>query len=91
MDEQGHKFVLNPYGVLFHPQIDKLNHYKTLVFNSETGKYLKVNRFGYSILKMIDDNLGISLPKVAKLLNQEVTKIEKFVNLMIQENVVLEE
>ncbi len=81
----GKKYFINPLAVIFHPVLDKENNYETIVFNPQTGDTFKINRFGYSVLKTIEDNPGLSLDYW-----QDETRLAKFVDQMARENVVSE-
>lgn len=79
------KYFINPLAVLFHPFLDKQNNYQTIVFNSQTGNILKINRFGYDILKTIEAHPGLSLDYW-----QNRARIIEFIRQMVKENVILE-
>lgn len=92
------KIFINPLGVIFCPEIDQKNNFQTIVFNPLKEKIIKVNRFGYEILKVIDENSGLYLQNIIQLVSQkrnEVAwqsekKISEFINQMIKENIVFE-
>ncbi len=89
------RFFINPYGVLFHPELDRNNSYKTIVCNWKTDKVLKINRFGYEILKIVNDNPGILCEDIYRLVVQKQgpikrQKIDRFLSQMVQENTVFE-
>lgn len=79
------KYFINPLAVLFHSFLDKQNNYETIVFNPQTENIFKINHFGYDILKAIEENPGITLDYW-----QNEAKITKFINQMVEENVVIE-
>ena len=58
------KYFLNPLSTLFHPEIDSINGFKTIVYNVNKKEILKINKFGYQILKIINDNPGIYIDKI---------------------------
>ena len=79
------EYFINPLAVLFHPFLDRQNNHETIVFNPQTNNILKINRFGYDILKAIEAHPGISLDCW-----QNETKITEFIMQMVKENIVLE-
>ncbi len=92
------KFFVNPLGVIFCPEIDQKNNFQTIVLNPLNEKIIKVNPFGYEILKIIDETPGIYLQNVIQLVSQKRNemvwqnekKIGEFINQMIEENVIFE-
>lgn len=62
---------VNPFSVIFFPSIDRGNNYSTIVFDWMSGNILKINEFGYWILKEIDDSSGISHQKILEKLSRE--------------------
>ena len=81
-------FYINPYAVVFHPELDSRNNYNTIVFNPATEQVLKINAFTYSILKVIDDNPGIDIDGISELTSADVLKITKFLEVAIGENII---
>ena len=89
-------YTVNPYGVLFHPLLDKLNRHKTLVYNWEKDRMLKVNNFGYAILRYIDKSPNCRITTITTAIASQTKagpgiteeKIQKFLDLMVKENVV---
>lgn len=79
------KYFVNPLAAIFHPILDKQNNYQTIVFNPQTENIFKINRFGYDILQTIETHAGLSLDYW-----QNETKIAKFIERMVKENVVIE-
>jgi len=92
------KFFVNPLGIIFCPEIDQKNNFQTIVLNPLNEKIIKVNPFGYEILKIIDETPGIYLQNVIQLVSQKRNemvwqnekKIGEFINQMIEENVIFE-
>ncbi|HBL52128.1 MAG: hypothetical protein A3D24_04105 [Candidatus Blackburnbacteria bacterium RIFCSPHIGHO2_02_FULL_39_13] len=84
------KYFINSLAVLFCPQLDQKNNYKTIVFNSVTEEIIKVNKFGYNILRTIDENPGIGIEEIYQLLKVDVSKIGKFLGTMSKENIIIE-
>lgn len=92
------KFFINPLGVIFCPEIDQKNNFQTIVFNPSKEKIIKINNFGYDILKIIDETPGIYLQNIIQLVSQKQNEIEwlsekkisEFINQMIEENVIFE-
>ena len=92
------KLFVNPLGVIFCPEIDQKNNFQTIVFNPLKEKIIKVNRFGYEILKIVDENRGLYLQNIIQLVSQKrgetdwqnEKKVNKFIDQMIKENVVFE-
>lgn len=93
------RYSINSLAVVFLPIIDKKNNYNTIVFNPKTEELLSVNSFGYDILKTVDENPGITLAEICKLVSQKrnfmerqkEAKIAKFIDLMAEENIFLKE
>lgn len=90
-------YFVNPLSVLFHPELDTRNRYQTVVYNWRKQSVLKVNQFGYEILKILDEKPGLSLAELCQLVSpkeqippQLKSKIEKFSQQMIKENVIEE-
>lgn len=90
-------YYLDPLGVLFHPSIDAENNFQTIVYNWRKDKILKIDRFGYEILRIIDRNPGINPSRLFSLVSQFAEfknipqiKITKFLDKMARENIVLE-
>lgn len=95
---QTKRYLLNPLGVLFHPQIDQQNNYETIVFNPWEEKILRINRYGYDIIKTVDNNPGLGLDdlfaevgqkhEVLEYLNKE--KVFGFIQQMVKEHIIFE-
>lgn len=91
-------YFINPLAVLFHRELDARNHYRTVVYNWKKQNVLKVNRFGYEILKILDETPGLSLNELCESLSQKhkapswqiKSKIVKFIDQMVEENVIRE-
>ena len=89
-------FLLQRYAVLFHPVLDQLNGGETLGYNWKNGTIYEINRFGYQILKIIDNRPGITptelLAEVAILQNKQPwqieKKVERFTQKMLAQNIV---
>lgn len=75
------KYALNQFAVIFLPEVDRLNQYQTIVCNWQTENIIKVDKAGYKILKLIDDNKPIDIGKPA---------IKSFVDYMLRENIIIE-
>lgn len=75
------KYALNQFAVIFLPEVDRLNQYQTIVCNWQTENIIKVNKVGYQVLKLIEDNKPINIDKPA---------IKSFVDYMLKENIVIE-
>ncbi len=84
------KYFINPFVVLFHTELDQKNNFTTIVFNPDTERVLKVNSFGYRVLKVIYENPGIKLMEISKLISVKPLKVGKFLETMIKENSVFE-
>jgi len=92
------RYSTNPLAVLFHPSLDEQNGCETLVFNPQTRNILKVNHFGYNILNAVDKNPGITLNGACELVSQKYgliywqneSKILKFIERMVEENIIFE-
>lgn len=92
------KYFIHPLAVLFHPEIDVRNNYRTIVYNWKTQNILKVNRFGYETLKILNKRPGLSLDELCKLVSQKrktsewqiKPKIVKFIEQMVKENIISE-
>lgn len=79
------KYYINPSAILFHPFLDKQNNHQTIVFNPQTEDIIKINQFGYNILKAVGENSGITLDYW-----QNEAKIAKFIKQMVKENIIFE-
>ncbi len=85
-------------GVLFHPELDELNDFRTVVYNWKTSITLGVNKFGYQILKIIDTSPGLMFEEVVSQISrvrgeakwQVEGKVRYFLNKMVNESVVIE-
>lgn len=92
------KYFINPLAVLFHPGIDARNDYRTIVYNWKTQNILKVNRFGYEVLKVLNERSRLSLDELCRLVSQRrktaewqiKSKIVKFIEQMVEENIINE-
>ena len=92
------KYFLVPWSFLFLDDLDKKNNYETIVWNMDEDKVFKVDRFGYFVLKTINDSPGIDFLELVKLftpaqaepLGNESQKIRQLLDFFIKENVVLE-
>lgn len=90
------RYSINPLGVLFHPELDQKNHYQTIVFNPKTEQILRINQYGYDILKVIDEKPGSILDDICNYVAQRrdleqyinKEKVFKLIQEMIRENVV---
>lgn len=90
-------YSLDLRGVLFHPEIDRLNRYTMLVYNWKKGTYHKVNSFAYDILNGLEFKPGMVLEEISKNIAlkqgkipwQIEKKIADFLAKMIAENVVI--
>ena len=92
------KYFLNALAVIFIPEKDKENNYSTIVFNFETENILKISKIGYEILYLLDKTPGLSLDQIISRVSQEKHSFQlrdkqdimKFVEKMVQENVIFE-
>lgn len=81
--------------ILFHPELDELNQYTTVVSNPETGNVFSINKLGYSILRAIDENPGTNLVTLQQKLKIEFhidkspEDVERILNRFIKQKVVL--
>ncbi len=90
-------YFVNTLSVIFIPEKDRENNFSTIVFNPETENILKVNRFGYVVLKVLDTAPGLSLARLKTTINQKMDSseqlsenhIEKFVETMVKEHVIV--
>lgn len=82
------KYFVNPLAVLFHPEIDKINNYRTIVYNPTTEEILKINNFSYMILKVIDQNPGLDSNSIVNLTSKNILKISRFLETMESKNIV---
>lgn len=90
-------YDINPLGIIFIPEIDQKNGYKTIAYDVQKDELLKINKSGYFILKIIDDNPGISFDELSeKLKLVEETKginflkVLNFLKKMVAQNIVIE-
>lgn len=82
------KFLVNTRAVLFHDYLDKRNGYNSVVCNPKTETYLKINQTGYKILRIIDEDPGITLNEILNTVKVRKEVIEKFILAMVGQNVV---
>lgn len=82
------KYSVNPLAVLFHPEIDKINNYRTIVYDPTTEEILKINNFGHMILKTIDQNPDLDNNSIVKLTSENILKINRFLETMESKNIV---
>lgn len=92
------RYATNPVALLLLPRQDKKNKFYTVVRNPETEVIIKVNAFGYSILKVIDENPNSDIKRVSQLVSKKVnlgqwqveTKITNFIENMVGQNIIIE-
>ena len=92
-------YLLHTYAVLFHPALDELNGFRTVVYDWKGDIFHKVNSFGYGVLRQIDKNPGTTLKglvgEIAKARKESIwqneQKVKNFVEQMIKENVIIEQ
>lgn len=89
------KYQINLYSILFHPELDKFNGYETIAYNWDNENIFKIDKNAYRILKIIDENPGITLKEIVIRLNPMITdgdyqqnKIQEFLDMMVKENIV---
>lgn len=82
-------FFTNLEAVLFSDELDAKNSYETIACNWGNGTYIKINPFGYKILRVIDENPGLSLGKIAFKVRQREETVQRFLEQMVRENVIL--
>ena len=91
-------YFLDPFSIVFHPRLDARNNFQTVAYNWEKQNVLKVNQFGYEILKILDEKPGLSLDELCELVSQKYKtqqeqirlKLVKFIEQMVKENVIKE-
>jgi len=74
----------NKQAVIFCPDIDKHNEWKTVVCNPLTEELFEINKEGYFLLKQIADTPGIEKSDL------EIKNGYAFIDLMIRESIILE-
>lgn len=92
-----HNYSVNKLAVIFLPEIDRKNNFTTIVYSPETEHIIKINRFGYEILKVVDKTPGINLSQIVYLVSSNHkapewvinNKVFKFLDKMIKENVIV--
>lgn len=84
------KYLLNPLSVLFHPQLDQKNKSNTIVYDPLSEEIIKIDRFGYTILKAIDENPGIDSETISRLTLSGTQRVERFLEIMKEKNVVFQ-
>lgn len=82
------KFFVNSVAVFFDNKIDKENGWETLVCNPVNSNYIKVNPEGYKILRVIEENPGLNFFEVVFKAKKNEDVAQKFLQKMIDENVV---
>jgi predicted HicB family RNase H-like nuclease len=85
-------YRLNPHAILFHDLYDKINNYSIYVFNPKTYKIRLINSTGYQLLKTIEAQTTFTQSELlhyCKTARIEPKKFQKFINLMISENVII--
>lgn len=88
-------YLVNPLSVIFLPQIDKTNGYQTIVCNWQTENIFKINRLGYYILRVIENNPEISFKALFQAVSSKMSgsivdkrKIVDFIKNMEKEGVL---
>ncbi|OGM19271.1 hypothetical protein A2686_04775 [Candidatus Woesebacteria bacterium RIFCSPHIGHO2_01_FULL_38_10] len=81
-------FFINPLAIVFLPQIDKKNNYKTIACDWQKEEFVKVNSAAYKILYTIKENSGITISKLARLLQKDELRLGKFLGEMEKKNIV---
>lgn len=81
-------FLINSLAVIFHDELDARNGYETIACNWNNETYIKINPSGYKILRIIDEQPGLSLAQIAFKVKQREAAVEKFLEKMAQENIV---
>jgi len=88
-------FFINQYSILFHPELDRLNGYKTIIWNVGDDRVLMINRSGYELLKIINERPGLSREEISQLVGLRSNSAEEqnataFLNQMLAENIIFE-
>lgn len=81
-------FFINPKAVLFHEELDSRNGYETIACNWSTEAYIKVNSSAYKILRVIDEQPGLSCTQITDTVKLSENAVERFLEQMIKENIV---
>ncbi|MBI4058095.1 hypothetical protein HY405_02195 [Candidatus Microgenomates bacterium] len=81
-------FLINPQAILFHDELDPGNGFETVACNWRNETYLKINLSGYKILRVIDEQPGLSLAQIAFKVKQGETIVLRFLGMMVRENIV---
>lgn len=84
------RYIINALSVLFHPSLDQKNRYNTIVYDPLSEEIIKVDKFGYDVLKAIDENRGIDSEAISKLVLSSIQKVERFLEIMKEKNVILQ-
>jgi len=82
------KFFTSGGSVFFDDDIDRGNAWVTVVFNQSKERYVKVNRFGYKILKMIDKSPGTTFEKIVENIGSDAYLLKQFLYQMFDENII---
>jgi hypothetical protein len=90
-------YSVNQFGIIFIPELDKKNGYKTIAYDVEKDELIKINMIGYFILKTIDKNPRISfedlidrLRELEETKNLNFLKVLSFLKKMVRQNIVVE-
>ncbi len=82
-------FFINPKAILFNDELDAKNGHETIACNWPDETYLKINSAAYRVLRVIDEQPGLSLSQIAFATRRPETSIQRFLGQMIKENIVL--
>ena len=81
-------YYLHPYGVVFHPVLDKLNGFQTVVYNWKADVFHRVDSVGYELLQLIEKKPGITLKELMEGRGRQ--EIKNFIEQMVNENIIIE-
>ena len=88
--KQDKRYFVYPEAVFFDDKIDKKNNWTTIAYNFKKDSYIKIKQPGYKILRLIDENPGVSLPQLIKMSKENKDYIIRFLQKLIDENIITE-
>lgn len=85
------KLYLDPLCVIFVPDLDHELGYETLIFDRIRDEIIKIDKYGYKILKTINDNPGINIDQMVFKMGQSINRknLERFISTMTNYDIII--